>query len=73
MNISPKLNDEENSSIANSFGSSYQYQIIENNAKIILTHVLKRWNLNKSSAHSSTCALTSAEIVALKIYFIEPK
>ena len=38
-----------------------------------MTHVLNRWNKNKSSIHSSTCALISDESVALNIYFIEIK
>ena len=71
MNPSPKLTDQEKRSIVTSFGSSYKYQSIQNNTKIILTHVLKRWNENKSSAHPITCPLISIEIVPLKIYFIE--
>ena len=73
MNPSPNLTDQEKRSIATSFGSSYQYQCIETNTKRILTHVLKRWNEKKSSAHPSTPALTSYETVYLKIYFIELK
>ena len=57
----------------NYFGSSSQDQCMETNTKIILTNVLKRWNENKSISHPSTCALTPAENVALKIYSIEIK
>ena len=70
VNPSPKLIDQENRSIATSFCSSSQDQSIENNTKIILNHILKRWNENKSSTNPSTHALTPAEIVALKLYFI---
>ena len=73
MNPSLKVTDKEKRSIATSFGSSSQDQGIENNAKIILTHILIRWNENKSSAHPSTCGFTSAETVAMKIYYIELK
>ena len=41
VNPSPKLIDQENLSIATSFGSSSQYQCVETNTKIIMTHVLK--------------------------------
>ena len=70
---SPKLTDQEKRSIATSFGYSSQYQCIETNTKRILTHVLKRWNENKSIAHPSICALTPAENVAMKICSIELK
>ena len=70
---SPKLTDQENKYVRNSFDASSQYQCIETNSKIILTHVLMRWDGNKSNAHPSTSALTPAETVALKIYSIELK
>ena len=73
VNPSPKLADQEKRSIVTSFGSSSQYQCIETNTKRIMTHVLKRWNKNKSSAHQSICALTPAETVFQKIYSIEIK
>ena len=73
VNTSPKLPDQEKGSIANSFGSYSQDQCIETNTKIILNHVLKHWDENKSIASPSTCALTPAENVALKIYSIELK
>ena len=73
MSPSPKLTGQEKRSIENSFGSSSQYQGIETNPKIILTHVLNSWNENKSSAHTSTCAFASAETVDMKIYSIELK
>ena len=60
VNPSPELTDQENRSIENYFGSSSQDQCIENNTKRILTHVLKRWNENKYSAHPITCTLTPA-------------
>ena len=57
----------------NSFDSSSQYQCIDTNTKRILTNVLMCWNEDKSIAHPSTCELTPAETVALKIYSIELK
>ena len=73
FNASPKLTDQEKRSIATYFGYSSKDQNNESNTKRILTHVLKRWNEKKSSAHPSTCTLTSAEFVALKAYSIELK
>ena len=73
FNPSPKLTGQEKRSIATYFGSSYQDQSIENNAKIILTRVLKRCIENKSSAQSSTCVFTFYEIGYLKKYYIELK
>ena len=73
MNPYPKLTDQEKKSVMNSFDSSSQDQCIETNTKIILTHVLMCWNEDKSNTHPSTCALTTAENVALKIYSTELK
>ena len=39
----------------------------------LMTHILKHWNGNKSSAHPSTHAFTYAELVALKVYSVELK
>ena len=44
VNPSPKVTDQGKRIIATYFGSSSQDQCIENNAKRIVTHVLKRWN-----------------------------
>ena len=57
----------------NSFGSYSQDQWFETNTKIILTHFIKDWNENKFIAHPSTCELSQAETVALKIHLIELK
>ena len=38
-----------------------------------MTHILKRWNENKSSAHPINYVLTTAKIVSLKVYYIELK
>ena len=73
VNLSPELNDQEKSSVMNYFGSFSQDQCIETNTKRILTRVLKCWNEDKSISHPSTCALTPAETVSLKIYSIEIK
>ena len=38
-----------------------------------MNNILKSWNGNKSSSHPITYELTTAEIVALKFYYIELK
>ena len=68
MNPPPNLTNQEKKSVMNSFDSSSQDQCIETNTKGILTNILMRWKDDKSNAHPSTCALTPAETVALKIY-----
>ena len=68
VNTSPKLTDQEKKSVMNSSDSSSQYQCIETNTKRILTQVLMCWKEDRSNAHPSTCALSPAETVALKIY-----
>ena len=69
----PKVTDQEKKSVRNRFAASFQDQSIENTAKRILTHVLRRSKEDKSNAHPSISAMTPAETVALKIYTIELK
>ena len=69
----PKLTDQEKKYVRNSFDASSQDKCIETNSKRIMTHVLRRWDGNKSNAHPSTSTSTPAETVALKIYSIELK
>ena len=73
VNPYSKLTDLEKKHVMNSFDSSSQDQCIETNTKRIMTHVLIRWKEDKYNAHPSTCALTAAENVSLKIYSIEIK
>ena len=73
VNPLPKLTDQENLSIVTFFGSYSQDKSVENNTKIIPTHVLNHMNENKSSANPSKHALTSYELLALKVFSIEQK
>ena len=73
MTPSPKVTDQEKKCARNYFDVSSQDQCIETTSKIILTHVLRRWDDIKSTAHPSTSTMTPAETVALKIYSIELK
>ena len=73
MNPSPKLTDLEKKHVMNSFDSSSQDQCIDTSTEKILTCVLMCLNEDKFIARRSTCALTAAETVALKIYAIKLK
>ena len=70
---SPKVTNQEKKCLRNSFDASSQDECIENTSKRILTHVLRRWDGIKSTAHTSTSAMTPSETVVLKIYSIERK
>ena len=73
--VDPPLNltNQLKRNIVTYFLLIYQYQSIENNTRRIITYTLKRWDGNKSSATPSANAMTSAEVVALKLYSIELK
>ena len=73
MTPSPKVTDQEKKCVGNYFDASSQDQCIETTSKRILTHVLRRWDDIKSTAHPSTSAMNPAETAALKIYSIELK
>ena len=70
VKTSPNLTDQDKKHVRNYFDASSQDQCIGTNLKIILTHVLRRWDETKYNAHPSTCALTPDETIALKIYSI---
>ena len=42
----------------------------EDIAKRVLTHILKRWDQNKTQSHPSSSALSTAEHVSLKVFDI---
>ena len=42
-------------------------ELNEDIAKRVLTHLLKRWDQNKTQLHPSSTALTAAEHVYLKV------
>ena len=73
VNLPPKLTGQEKRSIMTYFGYSSQDQSIENNTKIIMTHILNRLNGNNSSTHPSTHTMSPSESVSLKVYYIELK
>ena len=39
-------------------------------AKMVLTHLFKRWDQNKTQSHTSSTALTAEEHVSLKVFNI---
>ena len=73
MNTPTKITDKEKRGTEISLLPIYQYQNIEDITKRILTLILKRCDGNKSSYHPSAHAMEPAEVVALKVYYIELK
>ena len=70
---SPKIIDQEMEIIATSFMNFSQEQMILNTSKTVHTHLLKHWNGNKSSAHTSMNASEPSEHVDMKVFSIELK
>ena len=70
---SPKVTNQEKKCVRNSFGILSKDQCIETTSKRLMTHVLRRWDDIKCTAHPSISAITPAETIALKIYSIELK
>ena len=72
VSLSLSLTSCEKEVIANSFGSSYQEQIVEMISKQLLTNPLRSW-YEKSISHQKTTGISPPENVALKIVLIQLK
>ena len=70
---SPKITDQEIQINATSSVPFSQEQMIENNTKRFQTRILKHWNGNKSSEHTSMNSLAPAEHIDLNVFSIELK
>ena len=57
----PKLDSDELELLSNCYGQSMKNESNEDIAKRVLTHILKRWDKNKTQPHPSSTAITSAE------------
>ena len=66
----PKINIDDLVILSNCNGQAMKKETYEDIAKRILTHILKRWDQNKTQSHPSSAALTAAEHVSLKFYNI---
>ena len=67
----PTLTDKEKDTTANSFEEISQDKSIEMKVKIILTHVLRHCNENKSISHPNTSIIRPPEHVAISIFSID--
>ena len=63
----PKLYSDELELLSNCYGQSMKNQLNEDIAKRVLTHLLKRWDQNKTQSHPRSTAITSAEHISLKV------
>ena len=67
--VSPSLSltSHEKEVIDTSFGSSYQEKSVEMISKLLLTHLIRCLDENKSISHPKTTSISPPENVALKI------
>ena len=63
----PKLDSDELELLSNCYGQSMKNQSNEDISKMVLTHLLKRWDQNKTQSHPSSNAITLAERISLKV------
>ena len=63
----PKLDSDESELLSNCYGQSMKNQLNEDISKMVLTHLLKRWDQNKTQLHPSSTTITSAERISLKV------
>ena len=63
----PKLDSDELELLSNCYGQSMKNQSNEDIAKMVLTHLFKRWDQNKTQSHPSYTAITLAEHIYLKV------
>ena len=63
----PKLGSDKLELLSNCYGRSMKNESNEDIAKRVLTHLLKRWEQNKTQSHPSFTAITSAEHSYLKV------
>ena len=63
----PKLDSDELELLSKCYGRSMKNQSNENISKRVLTHLLKRWDQNKTQLHTRSTVITSAEHISLKV------
>ena len=63
----PKLDIYDSELLSNFYGQSMKNQSNEDISNMLLTHLLKRWDQNKTQLHPSSTAITSEERIYLKV------
>ena len=62
-----KLNSDESDFLSSCYGPSMENKSNEVISKMLLTHLLKRWDENKTQSHPSSIAMTPSEHISLKV------
>ena len=63
----PKLNSNESDFISSCYGISMENQSNEVMSKMVLTHILKRWDESKTQLHPSSISMTPIEHISLNV------
>ena len=63
----PKLNSDESDVLSIFYSQSMENEPNEVISKMVLTHLLKSWDENKTRSHPSSIAMTLAEHIFLKV------
>ena len=63
----PKLDSDESEVLSNCYGQSMKNESNGNISNTVLTHILKRWDGNKTQSHPSSIAMTLVEHISLKV------
>ena len=66
----PKFNSDSSGVLSACYGQSMGNKSNEVISEIVLTHLLKFWDENKTQSHPSSIAVTSAEHIYLKVCYI---
>ena len=62
-----KLDSVELEALSNCYSQSMKNQLNEVISKMVLTHLLKHWDENKTQLHPSSTAMTLAEHISFKV------
>ena len=63
----PKLNSDKSDVLYFCYSQSKENKSNKVISKMVLTHLLKRWDENKTCSHPSSIAMTPAEHISLKV------
>ena len=62
----PKLDSDESEFLSNGYGQSMKNKLNGDISKMVLNHLLKLWDENKTQSHPSSTAITLVErIIAI--------
>ena len=63
----PNIDSDKSEVLSNYCDQSIKNQSNENISKMVLTHLLKYWDENKTQSHPSSTTMSSAEHISLKV------